>query len=60
MLKRNPSRVRRFPRLDGWVLINLKINTGAIRIATGIVGTSLLILVNTKIPNPRTNHTMGK
>ena len=36
------------------------INTGAIRIATGIVGTSLLILVNTKIPNPRTNHTRGK
>jgi hypothetical protein len=35
-------------------------NIGAIRIATGIVGTSLLILVNTNIPNPRKNHTKGK
>jgi hypothetical protein len=35
-------------------------NTGAMSIATGMVGTILLILVNIKIPNPRMNQAKGK
>jgi biotin carboxyl carrier protein len=32
---------------------------GAMSIATGMVGTILLIFVNIKIPNPRMNHAKG-
>jgi hypothetical protein len=40
--------------------MNLNIKMGAISIATGIVGTNLLILVKMKIPKPRTNHTTDR
>jgi hypothetical protein len=52
MLKRNPNRVSQIPLLAGWVLMNLKIKIGAIKIAISIDGTNLLILVNMKIPKP--------
>ena len=60
MLKRNPNRVSQIPLLVGWVLMNLNIKIGAIKIAISIDGTNLLILVDMNMPNPRTNKIPGK
>jgi hypothetical protein len=40
--------------------MNLRIKMGAMSMATGIVGTSLLILENMKTPKPRTNQTTDR
>ena len=51
-LKINPSNANQMPLFLGWVLINLKMKIGAINMAISIKGTSLLNLVNIKIPKP--------
>jgi len=56
MLKRNPSRVSQIPLFADCSLLNLKIKIGAINMASGMVGTTLLIRVNIKRLNPRRNQ----
>ena len=60
ILKTKPNKVSQIPLFVGRVLINLKIKMGAISIAISINGTSLLILVNIKMPNPNRKYTTGK
>ena len=59
MLKIKPSSVNQIPLFLGWVLMNLRMNIGAIKIATSIKGTSLLNLVNINIPKPSKKYIMG-
>jgi hypothetical protein len=59
MLNRKPKRVNQIPFFAGWVLENLKMRIKEMKIAIGIVGTSLLNLLNTKVPKPRTNNISG-
>jgi hypothetical protein len=60
MLKIKPSRVSQMPLFAGWVLMNLRMKTGAISMAMSIRGSSLLSLVNINMPKPSVKYKMDK